>query len=101
MTPPDGSGERREERASGSVSPRPERKPGSIPSQRGAPILTALTSSYNEFYQSIYGYENTFYHPEALLAYLEPLLITTRKQLETLFVLWNSAQGRSPFEDAH
>ena len=68
--------------------------------QRPCPILTALTSSYNEFYQGIYGYENTFYPSEALLAYPQPLLVTTQTQLETLFVLWNSAQGRSPFEDA-
>ena len=54
-----------------------------------------LASSYNDFYQTIYGYENTFHPPEALLAYL-----TTERQLETLFVLWNAAQGRSPFQDA-
>ena len=59
-----------------------------------------LASSYNDFYQTIYGYENTFHPPEALLAYLEPLLVTAERQLETLFVLWNAAQKRSPFEDA-
>jgi len=59
-----------------------------------------LCGSYNDFYQTLYGYENTFHPPQALLAYLEPLLLTTQTQLETLFVLWNAAQGRSPFEDA-
>ena len=59
-----------------------------------------LAGSYNEFYQTVYGYENTFHLPEALATYLEPLLVSTKTQLETLFVLWNTAQGRSPFEDA-
>ena len=60
-----------------------------------------LTLLYNDFYQAIYGPENVFVPPEALLTYMEPLLLTTSKQLETLFVLWNAAQNRSPFEDAH
>ena len=60
-----------------------------------------LADSYNSFYQTIYGYENTFHPPEALLAYLEPLLVTAERQPETLFVLWSAAHGRSPFEDAH
>ena len=69
---------------------RPERRPPTL----------RLAGSYNAFYQTIYGYDNTFYPPEALLVFLEPLLVTTQTQLETLFVLWNTAQGRSPFEDA-
>ena len=77
-----------ERRASGSAAPRPERRRG------------LLASSYNDFYQTIHGYENTFHPPKALLAYLEPLLVTTERQLETLFVPWNAAQGRSPFQDA-
>ena len=85
MTPQDGSGGAK---ASGSASPKLKRRRG------------LLASSYNDFYQTIYGYENTFHPPEALLAYLEPLLVTTERQLETLFVLWNAAQKRSPFEDA-
>ena len=93
MTPRDGSGEGIQARVSGSVSPRQGRRPGSI-------LRVWLASSYNSFYQTIYGYENTFAPPEALLAYLEPLLVTTEKQLETLFVLWNAAQRRSPFEDS-
>ena len=59
-----------------------------------------MTEMYNSFYQTIYGTEVTFTPPEALKAYLGPLLVTTASQLETLFVLWNAAQGRSPFEDA-
>ena len=59
-----------------------------------------MVGSYNGSYQTIYGYENTFHLPEALATYLEPLLVPTKTQLETLFVLWNAAQGRSPFEDA-
>ena len=59
-----------------------------------------MTGSYNDFYQTIYGYENSFTPPEALLDYLEPLLVTTQTQLETLFVLWNAAQERSPFQDS-
>ena len=86
MTPRDGSGEGTRARASGSASPKPKRR--------------LAASSYNNFYQTIYGYENTFHPPEALLAYLEPLLVAAEKQLETLFVLWNAAQKRSPFEDA-
>ena len=94
MTPLHGFGEGQTERASGSILQRPGRKPNS-------PILRALlTGSYNDFYQTIYGYENIFHPPEALLDYLELLLVTTQTQLETLFVLWNAAQGRSPFEDA-
>ena len=61
-------------------------------------LRAILTGSYNEFYQTIYGTECTFTPPEALLDYLEPLLITTQTQLETLFVFWNAAQGRSPFD---
>ena len=81
-------------KASGSASPKPGRRLAST-------ILRGLlASSYNDFYQTIYGYENTFHPPEALLAYLEPLLVTTERQLETLFALWNAAQKRSPFEDA-
>ena len=59
-----------------------------------------LASSYNDFYQTLYGYDNTFHPPQALLDYLEPLLVTTQRQLETLFVLWNAARQRSPFPDA-
>ena len=59
-----------------------------------------MAGGYKDFNQTIYGYENTFHPPEALLAYLEPLLVTTERQLETFFVPWNAAQGRSPFEDA-
>jgi hypothetical protein len=70
----------------------PERRPD-------LPTLRVLTGSYNEFYQTMYGFENTFHPPEALIAYLGPLLVTTRTQLETLFAVWNAAQGRSPFED--
>ena len=58
-----------------------------------------MTGSDDDFYQTIYGTENTFHPPEALLDYLEPLLIATQTQLETLFVLWNAAQERSPFQD--
>ena len=59
-----------------------------------------MTASYNDFYQTLYGPENTFHPPEALLLYLRPLLVTTQKQLETLFVLYNAALRRSPLQDA-
>ena len=59
-----------------------------------------LTASYNYFYQTIYGPELTFTPPPALLAYLQPLEITSYTQLEALFVLWNAAQLRSPLSDS-
>ena len=77
--------------------PRSAGRSGAKPRSSATPILTA---SYNSFYQTIYGTENAFHPPEALLDYLEPLLVTTQTQLETLFVLWNAAQERSPFQDS-
>ena len=58
-----------------------------------------VCSCYAQFYQLIYGPGLQFTPPAELLSYLEPLEITSARQLEALFALWNAAQRRSPFED--
>ena len=62
--------------------------------------MASVVASYNYFYQIIYGPDLTFTPPDALLAYLQPLEITSYTQLEALFVLWNAAQLRSPLSDS-
>ena len=61
--------------------------------------MVCIIASYNYFYQTIYGPDLTVTPPPALLAYFQPLEITSHEQLEALFVLWNAAQPRSPIYD--
>ena len=60
---------------------------------------SAVAHSYNSLYQTIYGPDHVFTIPEALVSYLEPIDITSLQQLETLFILWNTALRRSPLLD--
>ena len=59
-----------------------------------------IAGAYNRFYQVIYGTDCCYLPPAGLLSWLSQIPVTSEQQLENLFVLYNAALRRNPFQDA-
>ena len=58
--------------------------------EKPSSLRTLLVGRYNDSYQTFYDLKNAFRQTEMLVASQTPL--------ETDFVLWNTARGRTPFD---